>query len=43
MSYLHHLYKANEPTFSVLATEHNVTYYMRRIKQLRQAILDNQI
>lgn len=37
-AYLHHLVKAKEMTGMMLATEHNVNYYMRFMDKLRQSI-----
>lgn len=37
-SYLHHLFRANEIAGLMLATEHNVNYYMRFMKKIRESI-----
>jgi len=42
-SYIHHLFKANEPTAHTLATLHNVYFMMQLMKQYRQDILDGKI
>ena len=38
-SYLRHLYQAGEILYSVLATLHNVTYYLDIMRKMREAIL----
>lgn len=38
-AYVHHLYKAREPSFSLLATRHNVVFMTRWMKKQRLAIL----
>jgi len=42
-SYIHHLFKANEPTAHTLATIHNIAFMVRLMKQYRQDILDGKI
>jgi queuine tRNA-ribosyltransferase len=42
-SYLHHLFKAKEPTAHTLATIHNVTFMAHLMKQYRQRILNGDI
>jgi len=42
-AYLHHLFKACEPAYFVLATQHNIIAYMRRMQQYRERILANDI
>lgn len=42
-SYLHHLFKAKEPTAHALATIHNVAFMAKLMKQYRQDILDGKI
>ncbi|MBV8661384.1 MAG: tRNA-guanosine(34) transglycosylase [Candidatus Dependentiae bacterium] len=42
-SYVHHLFKANEPTAHTLATIHNVAFMVKLMKQYRQDILDGKI
>jgi queuine tRNA-ribosyltransferase len=42
-SYIHHLFKANEPTAHTLATIHNVAFMVQRMQQYRQDILDGKI
>lgn len=37
-AYLHHLVKAKEMTGMMLATEHNINYYMRFMERLREGI-----
>ncbi|MGE3062087.1 MAG: tRNA guanosine(34) transglycosylase Tgt [bacterium] len=37
-SYLHHLFKAGEMLGGILATEHNVNYYLRLMKEIRDSI-----
>ena len=38
-AYLRHLFQAGEMLFPVLATLHNLKYYLDRMRQIRQAIL----
>jgi len=38
-AYLRHLYQAGEILFSVLATLHNIRYYLDTMRRMRQAIL----
>jgi queuine tRNA-ribosyltransferase len=38
-AYLRHLFQAGEILFSTLATVHNLTHYLDRMRQIRQAIL----
>ena len=38
-SYLRHLYQAGEILYSVLATLHNITYYLDIMRKMREAIL----
>ena len=42
-SYVHHLFKANEPTAHTLATIHNIYFMIQLMKQYRQDILDGKI
>ena len=42
-AYLHHLFKANEPTAHTLATIHNITFMARLMKQYRELILNGDI
>ena len=42
-AYLHHLFKAKEPTAHTLATIHNVTFMAHLMKQYRQRILNGDI
>jgi queuine tRNA-ribosyltransferase len=42
-SYVHHLFKANEPTAHTLATIHNIAFMVQLMKQYRQDILDDKI
>lgn len=42
-AYLHHLFKAKEPTFQSLASYHNVSYMVRYCQRMRQKILSNDI
>lgn len=42
-SYIHHLFKANEPTAHTLATIHNIAFMVKLMKQYRQDILDGKI
>ncbi|MEO0304567.1 MAG: tRNA guanosine(34) transglycosylase Tgt [candidate division WOR-3 bacterium] len=37
-AYLHHLFKAEEMLAGILATEHNINYYMRLMKRIRESI-----
>lgn len=37
-AYLHHLFKAKEMSGPVLATIHNIAYYMRMMKRIRESI-----
>ena len=39
-AYLRHLYQAKEILFARLATLHNLTFYARHVRRLRQRILD---
>jgi queuine tRNA-ribosyltransferase len=39
-AYLRHLYGAKEMLFGRLATLHNLTFYARHMRRLRQTILD---
>ena len=39
-AYLRHLFQAGEILFSVLATIHNIRYYLELMRSMRQAILD---
>ena len=43
LAYLHHLYKANELTFMTLATIHNLTFMVDRMRFMREAILADQL
>jgi queuine tRNA-ribosyltransferase len=43
LSYLHHLFKANELTAYTLATIHNLHFMVDLLSQYRQAILEDQI
>ena len=38
-SYLRHLYGAKEILYSILATQHNLRFYQRLMRQMREAIL----
>jgi queuine tRNA-ribosyltransferase len=38
-AYLRHLYQAGEILFSILATLHNIRYYLDTMRRMRQAIL----
>lgn len=42
-SYLHHLFKAKEPTAHTLATIHNVTFMAKLMKQYREKIINGDI
>lgn len=37
-AYLHHLFKAREMLGGILATEHNIHYYLRLMKEIRERI-----
>jgi queuine tRNA-ribosyltransferase len=37
-AYLHHLFKAGEMLGGILASEHNINYYMRLMKEIRDGI-----
>ena len=39
-AYLRHLFQAGEMLFSMLASLHNVHFYLERMRQMRRAILD---
>lgn len=39
-AYLRHLYMANEILFSMLATLHNIRYFIKTMRRIREAILD---
>jgi len=43
VAYLHHLFKANEPTFATLASIHNVAFMVRLMKEYRDKILKDEI
>lgn len=43
MAYVHHLYKANEPLGSTLATIHNLAYMGRAMANVRQRILNGDL
>ncbi|ETV91085.1 queuine tRNA-ribosyltransferase, variant [Aphanomyces invadans] len=43
VGYIHHLFKAKEPTAMMLATLHNLHYMVRLMTTFRQHILDNRI
>ena len=42
-AYLHHLFKASEMTSMSLASAHNLHFIVQRMKQYREAILDNRV
>jgi len=42
-SYLHHLFKQNEPLFATLATTHNLCFMNNMMKDLRKKILRDEI
>ena len=42
-AYVHHLFKAHEPTALSLASLHNVSYMMRKMAHIRAQILDGQL
>ncbi len=41
LAYLKHLYQTKEILYSTLATTHNLRFYQRLMRRLRQAIMDN--
>ncbi|MCI1322135.1 MAG: tRNA guanosine(34) transglycosylase Tgt, partial [Acetobacter fabarum] len=41
--YLHHLFRANEILGPMLLTWHNIAYYQRLMRQIRQAIMDKNL
>ncbi|MAZ43853.1 MAG: tRNA-guanosine(34) transglycosylase [Legionellales bacterium] len=43
LAFLHHLFKASEPSAAMLASYHNVAYMVKHMRQLREAILENKI
>lgn len=43
LAYLHHLYKAGELTFFTLATIHNLYFMVALMRQVREAILQDEI
>ncbi|CAK4169354.1 unnamed protein product [Aphanomyces euteiches] len=43
IGYIHHLFKAKEPTAMMLATLHNLTYMTRRMARFRSDILQDKI
>ncbi|KAF0700296.1 Aste57867_9174 [Aphanomyces stellatus] len=43
VGYIHHLFKAKEPTAMMLATLHNLHYMVRLMARFRQDILDDKI
>jgi queuine tRNA-ribosyltransferase len=42
-AYIHHLFKAHEPTALTLATIHNIQAMMRKMASLREKILRDEI
>ncbi|WP_264816596.1 tRNA-guanine transglycosylase, partial [Gluconobacter kondonii] len=42
-AYLHHLFRANEILGPMLLTWHNIAYYQRLMRQIRQAIIDKNL
>jgi queuine tRNA-ribosyltransferase len=42
-AYLHHLFRANEILGPMLLTWHNIAYYQRLMRQIRQAILEGRL
>jgi len=40
-AYLHHLFAANEVLSAVLSAIHNVTFYLKMMEEIREAIKDN--
>ncbi|KAL0481133.1 queuine tRNA-ribosyltransferase [Acrasis kona] len=40
LSYLHHLYKMHEPTFSTLSTMHNL-YFMNKVMEIKRHLIMN--
>jgi len=43
LAYLHHLFKARELTAYALATVHNLTFMVEKMRKVRQEILENRI
>lgn len=43
VSYLHHLWKANEPAVACLITMHNIYFMNEKMKRLREAIMRNEV
>ena len=43
LAYLHHLFKARELTAYTLATVHNLTFMVEKMRRMREAIAENQI
>jgi queuine tRNA-ribosyltransferase len=41
VGYMHHLFRAGEMLGPILATEHNLSYYLRLVGEARQAILED--
>lgn len=42
-AYLNHLYRVNDPTYTVLSTIHNINFFMKLMKKIREAILTETI
>ena len=43
LAYLHHLFKANEPTAVTLAATHNLHFMGRLMREQREAILNDEM
>ncbi len=39
-AYLNHLFRVNDPTYVLMATIHNITFYLELMKKLRAAVAD---
>ncbi|MCX7830058.1 MAG: tRNA-guanine transglycosylase, partial [Acidobacteria bacterium] len=42
-AYLNHLFRVNDPTYVLLATIHNITFYLNLMKDLKEAIKSEKI
>jgi queuine tRNA-ribosyltransferase len=42
-AYLNHMFRVNDPTYVLMATIHNITFYLHLMKRLRAAIASNSL
>lgn len=40
-AYLNHLFRINDPTYTLLASIHNITFYISLMKRIREAIIND--